>query len=39
MNYNTAYIGMGTHKNSFTLRCFATGVDEPEHCMKIDPDY
>lgn len=39
MNYNTVYVGMDVHKESFTLCCFQIGKDTASHIQKIPSDY
>ena len=39
MNYNTVYVGMDVHKESFTLCSFTIEEDKASHIQKIKPDY
>lgn len=39
MNYNTVYVGMDVHKESFTLCSFTIEQDKASHSQKIKPDY
>ena len=39
MYYNTIYIGMDVHKESFTLCSFGIGMENPENALKTEPDY
>lgn len=39
MNYNTVYVGMDVHKESFTLCCFQIGKETASHIQKISSDY
>ena len=39
MYYNTAYVGMDVHKESFTLRYFTVEMDEPSAPVKIPANY
>lgn len=39
MNYNTVYVGMDVHKESFTLCCFQIGEENASHLQKINADY
>ena len=39
MNYNTVYVGMDVHKESFTLCCFEIGDETASHIQKISSDY
>jgi len=38
MNYNTVYVGMDVHKESFTLCAFTIEEDKGKHHQKTDPD-
>lgn len=39
MNYNTVYVGMDVHKESFTLCAFTIEADKASHFQRIEPDY
>lgn len=39
MNYNTVYVGMDVHKESFTLRYFTFDMDQPSAAVKTSADY
>lgn len=39
MNYNTIYVGMDVHKESFTLCSFTIEEDKASHIQKTAPDY
>ena len=39
MNYNTVYVGMDVHKESFTLRYYTFDMDEPSAAVKTQADY
>ena len=39
MYYNTAYVGMDVHKESFTLRYFMVEMDTPSAPVRIPADY
>ncbi len=39
MDYNTIYVGMDVHKESFTVCCFSIESEKVSHVVKIDPDY
>lgn len=38
-NYNTVYVGMDVHKESFSLCCFQIGDKQPSYPLKITADY
>ena len=37
--YNTIYVGMDVHKESFTLRYFTVDMEEPSTPLRINADY
>lgn len=39
MNYNTVYVGMDVHKESFSLCSFTIEEDKASHAQKIESDY
>ena len=39
MNYNTVYVGMDVHKESFTLCAFTIEEDKGKYHQKTDPDF
>lgn len=39
MNYNTVYIGMDVHKESFTLCSMAIEDEKASHYQKTEADY
>ena len=39
MNYNTVYVGMDVHKESFSLCAFTIEADKASHYQKTEPDY
>ena len=39
MNYNTVYVGMDVHKESFTLCAFTIEEDKEKYHQKTDPDF
>lgn len=39
MHYNTLFVGMDVHKESFTLCCYDMVEDKVFHTQKIEPDY
>lgn len=38
-NYNTVYVGMDVHKESFTLCCFQIGEETASHIQKMSSDH
>ena len=38
-NYNTVYVGMDVHKESFSLCCFTLDMEQPKYVQKISSDY
>ncbi len=39
MNYNTVYVGMDVHKESFTLCAFTIEADKASHFQRVEADY
>lgn len=39
MNYNTVYVGMDTHKDSFSLCAFTIEADKASHHQKTESDF
>lgn len=39
MNYNTVYVGMDVHKESFSLCCYTNEKEQPEYCQKVEGHY
>ena len=39
MDYNTIYVGMDVHKESFSLCCFTIEEDKASHAQKTESDY
>ncbi len=39
MNYNTVYVGMDVHKESFTLCAYTIEAEKALHYQKTEPDY
>ena len=39
MNYNTVYVGMDVHKESFTLCAFTIEADKGKYHQKTEPDF
>lgn len=39
MNYNTVYVGMDVHKESFSLCSFTIEEDKASHAQKVESDY
>ena len=39
MNYNTVYVGMDVHKETFTLRYFTFDMDQPSAAVRTTADY
>ena len=39
MNYNTIYVGMDVHKESFTLCAYTVETDKCAYHQKTEPDY
>ena len=39
MNYNTVYVGMEVHKESFTLCAFTIEEDKGKYHQKTEPDF
>ena len=39
MNYNTVYVGMDVHKESFTLCCMTLEMEKAKYTMKTEADY
>ena len=39
MNYNTVYVGMDVHKESFTLCAFTIEADKASHFQRVESDY
>jgi transposase len=39
MNYNTVYVGMDVHKESFTFCAFTIEQDKASHAQRTTPDY
>ena len=39
MNYNTVYVGMDVHKESFSLCAFTIEADKASHYQRTEPDY
>lgn len=39
MNYNTIYVGMDVHKETFSLCCYKLETDEVSHYIKVPSDY
>ena len=39
MNYNTVYVGMDVHKESFTLCCMTLEMEKAKYTMKTGADY
>ena len=38
-NYNTVYVGMDVHKESFSLCCFTLDMEQPKYVQKVSSDY
>ena len=39
MNYNTVYVGMDVHKESFSLCCYTNEKEQAEYPQKVDAHY
>lgn len=39
MNYNTVYVGMDVHKESFSLCCYTNEKEQSEYCQKMEGHY
>ena len=39
MNYNTVYVGMDVHKESFSLCCYTNEKEQAEYCQKVKAHY
>jgi len=39
MNYNTVYVGMDVHKESFSLCCYTNEKEQSEYCQKVNAHY
>lgn len=39
MNYNTVYVGMDVHKESFSLCAYAIEAEKASHYQRTEADY
>ena len=39
MNYNTVYVGMDVHKETFSLCCYTNEKEQAEYSQKVDAHY
>ena len=39
MNYNTVYVGMDVHKESFTLCAYTIDAEKGSHFQRTEADY
>ena len=39
MNYNTVYVGMDVHKETFSLCCYTNEKELAEYSQKVDAHY